>query len=191
MSAWHSQTHAANANVLAACNKSQLKSREGVVAEIFSVRRLTLWPRPRAAGTRRVSASSRLAQRDVAKAWYLANPGCEVREAFAPRAQRKAPGAGPTTRCYPLADVSRISGTGRFGGTRTAKDEHTNCTRICPFTQGFSVCHLNLSVCKISSLRGDTSWKKKSASDSSSSESRTDLRPQIVISNANAAPPSR
>jgi hypothetical protein len=93
---------------------------------------------------------------------------------------------GLLTRCYPLADVSRISGTGRFGGTRTAKDEHTNCTRLCPFTQGFSVCQLNLSMCKFSSLRGDASWKKKLMSGSSSSESQADLRAQIVISNANA-----
>jgi hypothetical protein len=44
-----------------------------VDANFFSVRRLTLWPRPRATGTRRVSAPSRLAQRDVAKTWYPAN----------------------------------------------------------------------------------------------------------------------
>ncbi len=42
-------------------------------ADFFSVRRLTLWPRPPATGTRRVSAPSRLAQRDVAKTWYPAN----------------------------------------------------------------------------------------------------------------------
>ena len=42
-------------------------------ADFFSVRRLTLWPRSLTTGTRRVSAPSRLAQRDVAKTWYPAN----------------------------------------------------------------------------------------------------------------------
>jgi hypothetical protein len=54
-------------------NRYKLVLREGVDADFFSVRRLTLWPRPPATGTRRVSAPSRLAQRDVAKTWYPAN----------------------------------------------------------------------------------------------------------------------
>jgi hypothetical protein len=50
---------------------TQIEGRRG--CGMFSVRRLTLWPRhvrPELVG---FSASSHLAQRDAAKAWYLAN----------------------------------------------------------------------------------------------------------------------
>jgi len=86
-----------------------------------SVRRLTLWSRPLATGTRRVAAPSRLAQRDVAKAWYPANfvaklaglslQGCE------PGSWRRAKNQLRNR----LADVSQTAGTGRFRGNGTAK----------------------------------------------------------------------
>jgi len=46
-----------------------MEARKGWVAD-FSVRRLTLWLRSQANGTRRAPAPSRLAQRDVAKTCY-------------------------------------------------------------------------------------------------------------------------
>ena len=115
-------------------------------ADFFSVRRLTLWSPPLTAGTRRVSAPSRLAQRDVAKAWYPANLVAKfARLSFQGRGSQTpglpgATGAEPKTADRdPLADVSQTAGTGRFEGNRTTKNYLLIVRELTHFLKDFRV----------------------------------------------------